>query len=293
MKNWGIAVGIVLISISGLHACEACGCGISFGTPGPMTLQQRHFLGWMTTVQRFAYTESETYDSFIQSELWGRWAVHPRWAVTARVPFHVHQRTSADSKPVSVSGLGDIRAQIRYLVWQQQDTARKGQYLFLQTESRLPTSRLIREEASVLPFRFYPGQNQWIQQISAVHVISLNPNWAVNTELSGAKSLSSDLSYRLGSQLGVSSVVSRSWEGRTRRISAWAGLSAIFQGRDIETGYYRNDTGGQGTSGLLGAQWETPQWSIGLQGQIPLWQQFGANALTSLPAAQLLVQYRL
>lgn len=293
MKNWGIAVGMLLISMSGLHACEACGCGISFGTPGPMTLQQRHFIGWMTTVQRFTYTESETSDMFIQSELWGRWALHPRWAVTARVPFHIHQRSSANSEPISISGLGDIRVQLRYLAWSQQDTTRKGQYLFLQTESRLPTSRLMREEASELPFRFYPGQNQWIQQISAVHVIRLTPAWAVNTELSGAKSLTNDLTYRLGNQLGLSSVVSRSWEGMTRRVSAWGGLSGIVQGRDVESGYFRNDTGGQGLSGLMGIQWETNQLSVGLQGQIPLMQKFGENALTSLPAAQLMVQFRL
>lgn len=293
MKNWGVAVGILLFSTSGLFACESCGCGISFGTPGPMTLQQRHFLGWMTTVQRFSYTESETFDTFIQSELWGRWALHPRWAVTTRVPFHLHHRSSNDSQPVSISGLGDIRAQIRYLAWSQQDTAKKGQYLFLQTESRLPTSRQVQEEGSALPFRFFPGQNQWVQQLSAVHVVRLNSAWTVNTELSGAKSLTSDLSYRLGNQLGLSSVLSKSWEGMTRRISVWTGLSGIFLGRDVEDGYFRNDTGGQGLSGLMGFQWETNRWSAGLQGQIPLVQKFGENALSSLPAAQLLIQYRL
>ncbi len=286
---------LALLSLSTIPAvaCEACGCGVTFGTPGPMVLQQQHFLGWMTTYQRFSYTESNTFDSFIQSELWGRWAFHPRWAVTVRLPYHLHRRITDGDNLKTLTGLGDPRIQLRYLLWSVTDTSRNPQYLFLQAESRLPMSSLTRPEGSELPFRFFPGQSQWMQSLSAIWLYRFGPNWTLNTEAGYSKSLTNDLFYRLGDQKFVSALISRQWESMTRRVSVWGGCSVIHQQRDVENGFFRNNTGGAGASAVLGGQVTGETWSIGLQGQLPVYQNFGEEALSSLPSAQVMLQYRL
>lgn len=293
MKSTLLVVLLLAGSAFSTRACEACGCGISFGSPGPMVLQQRHFIGWMTTFQRFQYPEGNTSDLLFQTELWGRWAFHPRWALTARVPYHWNQRSGENADPVTIQGIGDPSLSVRFLAFQQKDSSKIQQTVFVQAESRLPLSPEIRPEGSSLPFRLFPGQQQVVQQASVLHQVMLAKGLSLTSELSATGSLTDDLSYRLAPQIGASTLISWSGESRVSRRSVWAGLAGVWQGRDVEAGFYRNDTGGQGLSLLLGSQWEREQVSIGLQAQLPLWQQFGEDALISLPAAQVFMQFRI
>ncbi len=293
MKYWIIAGCFLLTGWTRAQACDACGCGMNFGGPGLLMQQQAHFLGWVTTYQAFVYPESETYDYFLQSELWARWAFSQRWATTIRLPYHLHHRSSAGADPIAMQGIGDLRAQIRYLAISTNDTSKATHQVFFQSEWRLPTSTLVRPLDSQLPGRFFPGQSQWVHRMGLLHAIQFSAVWSLTSELAYAYTQGGDLRYRLGQQSSLLSMLARHWNGSKERFSAWAGALWLSQKRDVENGFYRNDTGGHGVSGLAGAQWEGRRWNVGLQAQIPIWQQFGGDALRTLPSAQLICQFRL
>ncbi len=288
-----MVLGLLVAAWQSSQACESCGCGISLGDPSLLMQQQAHFIGLVSSYQSFLYPETRTTDYFLQTELWGRWMISPRWAATVRLPWHEHHRRSAESEEADLTGLGDLRVQVRYLAWQVTDTTRRRQWLFLQSEWRLPSSRLTQPEGATLPFRFYPGQRQWMHRFSVLHGLQLSRAWSLTTEVAATHSLETSLEMKSGWQTTLSSFLARHWESETSRKSLWAGLGASVQGRDVENGYYRNDTGGQGLAMLLGGQWEARKWTLGVQGQVPAWQHFGDDALVSQPSGQLIVQYRL
>ncbi len=270
MKTF-VTVLLSIVFLAKARSCDVCGCaGMMMGF-GDLSLYPQNTLG-ISYLSRTFNSSLGSSDHFTQLELSGRYVLNPRWSVRAALPYIWGLKSSSESNPILISGLGDASVKASYVAYYSgtESSSRKwtvGGGVFL------PTGRFEDRESSLLPQNFQLGSASWDYVFESRYQLSegdwvglLQTQYVVNTLNREA--------YKFGNQSGVQLTVAHKFGFSKWAVVPLASLAWEYFARDVNSrGYYQYGTGGQGLSFMAGAQVKTKSW---------LWSiRAGSNLVTN------------
>jgi len=116
-----ILILIFSITLSSVHSCEFCGCGVGNFYLGILPQFSKNFVGVRYQAQRFdshvgLHPSLATSEYFQSTEVWGRFYPIPKLQVMTMVTYHVNKQVTTSGN-VYLEGLGDIPVLVNYNVF--------------------------------------------------------------------------------------------------------------------------------------------------------------------------------
>ncbi len=198
---------ILLFAFQGsVKACDACACGISGTTSGPLANYKNNYLGF--TYQSFSFynhliNSDESADKYHLFNIQARWELTDRVRLIVRQPYRVNER-QAGADIQQVSGLGDLFIQGSYKLFNLENIDGSTSFLFeLGGGLKLPTGKYDPDiHLRDLPENFNIGNGSWGYSINPVMIFKRNRVGAIMTAVYQLFSSASN-GYEFGDQAAV------------------------------------------------------------------------------------------
>ncbi len=168
-----------------VQACDACACGISGTTSGPLTNYKNNYLGF--TYQSFSFynhliNSDESNDKYHLINLQARWELTSRVRLVIRQTYRINKRLAGPDIQ-QVSGLGDLFIQGSYKLFNLENIDGSSSFLFeLGGGLKLPTGKYDPDiHLRDLPENFNIGNGSWGYSINPVMIFKRNRVGAIVT----------------------------------------------------------------------------------------------------------------
>lgn len=300
MRRFLVATAVFLQL--GSYACDVCGSRIAytnwqFGQNFTSSVQLRY---QQTVFHSEHFADGESNLNHSSEELYrilaleGRYAITERWMVVFNTPV-VFNRYRDVGTLNTIEAIGDIQLSAVYRVYKA-DAAHPLTWdigLGLKT----PTGEW-QSVNSFLPASALPGTGSWDVSMMTSIGYKLNESTALGLTAVGIIPGENPWRKRFGEQANVNlGVQSRLYKAKA---DAWtvSGLCGYSYSLDrIDTQAYGSESftvdgsEGQFHSGFAGIQWSNPSLSFGLQGSIPMVQNFADGKVKAEPTAQFNIKY--
>jgi hypothetical protein len=291
LLRYGSLLLLFILFHAPLHACDACGCSILFLDMGITPRFQQHQLGlqWHHQTYRSYANTADREGGVLGSEeqlhflsLQGQWQLRPRWRLTAQLPYVLLERQVGAVRR-SQQGLGDVSMLLQFVaINQDKKSSRELRHrLSLGLGTKAPSGhyRQSGEESDpTLNPNFRLGSGSWDLLLSSQYVLRYR-RWGSSVDLLHSRNGTNSEDYQFGHR----------WLGNVQLFGVFSkgklgfmpqlGWSFEQGAQDVERGFYRNVTGGYYHFLRQGLQVFLPRFSVQLQHQLPL-QQNWAQGLT-------------
>jgi len=282
MKKQFFSCLLVILSFNLLQACDICGCGIGTASFGILPRFQGHFIGIRSQFRSFdsyhpplfADSESQTSkEKIFNLELWSRIAVGKRVQLYLNLPYQSIQKIEEGSSNI-YSGMSDIAIMANYIAVNQTDESEYDLLQAFQLGSgiKLPTGkRNIAEKDGYIIRNLQPGIGAFAIPFNAIYTIRKG-KFGLHTEFNYQHFLKDKNGYQFGSRFQQSAGAFMMIRKGTFTMLPNVGMNYAFADRDSKKGVPYETSGGQTFSGRLGYDVYWRSLSLGLQGQLPIWQ---------------------
>ncbi|MCB0577831.1 MAG: hypothetical protein KDD10_00790 [Phaeodactylibacter sp.] len=286
----------LLVPAGRLAACDACGCSLSQAYLGLTPLQSGHYLGvwWQHQYYRtygdpeFSGPSSGAGEYFNSVELRGRYHLSDRLQFLGIVPYMHHIRSNAGTRR-PVSGLGDVVAMAIVTAFDTSDSlARKVRHrLAAGIGGKAPTGKFHQPgPGEVVNPNFQVGTGSWDALFNLSYTARMG-NWGASLDGTWRLNSTNSADYRFGSRLmGAAGVFRLNAVGKTQLMTN-AALLYEDAAWDVESGYFRTNTGGAALFATLGAEWYWNRYNIGVNCSLPLDQDWNNGLVEARARASL------
>ncbi len=277
-------VGILLLCvISPVSACDICGCPGAGSSPGLLPLVQRHFVGVRWQYQSYSIAAhhtggSPTEETYHTADVWGRWQPHRRVQAIGILPWSVAARITPGEPVLQAVGIGDATVLLQYSlldparqsvrVWQQALQAGAG--------VKIPTgsSNLTDKEGALVAPNLQPGTGSADYMTSLLYAVRKGKT-GISLDVSARISTKNAAGYQFGHRLNAGLqgfLVLRS--GKSTVIPSLGVMTDIRQ-KDRDNDRIKGETGGYTMSSAVSVQLFRGNWSLNLNGGVPVYHHMG------------------
>jgi hypothetical protein len=217
--------------------CDACGCSASGGSMGFASMLNTNFVGIRYFNQSYKstdglYSNSAWYnESYNTMQVWARIPVVKQVQISALIPYHFHNRESANGKQ-NVSGIGDITILGMYQLYK---THKDSTFLVHSLQAgvgiKVPTGKF--DEANNGSFNpSYQVGTGSLDYLLATEYVVKRKKIGLNTMLNYVIKTENDKNYRFGNQFNYSGTFFYLYEKEKYSI-VFLFSQVAFEGRTI------------------------------------------------------------
>ena len=287
MKYFGISLGLFALSLSSAMACDVCGMTNS-AYMGALPLQTRSLVGVRGVYARahiFADGQKMATDALLQTELWGRYVISPRWQATASLPMGHLQHTENDTT-LRISGLADASAMVMFRALATDDSVRVAfrQSLVLGAGGRVPTGKTFSPEylsSHNLPPNFQLRLGGVSAQAYLRYACAWR-KWSFAADANALFPMGSRNQYFFGNRYSSSATLYFRHEQNETKVMPFAGVLAEYFDKDIilndlkQWGYQPN-SGGHGVQAFGGIEAYSGRLGGNITAYLPIYQAYAAG----------------
>lgn len=279
-KHLRLFLLLFLSMSSSLFACNG-GCPSGGGYLGIVPQFSKNFVGLRYRYRGFSVNGSEhgqlvnnVRHSFQTTELWGRFYPAKRIQLFVFLPFQMN--TETEGKTTSyLEGIGDVSFIATYNVINTGDSLDQDwkHNLLLGGGLKLPTGKYQQrdEGKQMYPIYFQSGTGAYSVLFNAIYTVRYN-KIGLNTDFNYRYNGKNELDYSFGNLMTASASLFYWLNLGSVAVLPSVGTYIENAKRDIEYGYYLNDTGGTLGYVSLGADIYSGRLAIGVNIQKPYWQ---------------------
>jgi hypothetical protein len=284
------------------EACSICGCGGGNLYMGLLPDFQKHFIGFR---YQFAGYHSQLLNDptqfstnyYNQLEIWGGMHIGKMIQVLAFVPYYENRQIDDDGKMRS-SGLGDISAIGQYEVFHIYSPLNKKllaeQLLWLGGGIKLPTGAFglsnLDSNTTVADINAQLGTGSTDFLLNGMYILKIG-KWAANISATYKINTVNKESYRYGNKFSTVLIAQYRIPLGKGAIAPNMGIgydhvkSNTMEGKEVEY------TGSSVMTGVAGVEYSIRRIGIGVNGQLPLVQNFAGGQTRMLARAMFHVTY--
>lgn len=272
-------VGILLLSIQQLFACDICGCSSGNYFIGLLPQFRKHFFGTRYSFRSFKSTVASdatqfSKDFYQTAELWGGLNVGKKWQVIAFVPYNINKQTSDDGVKKS-KGLGDITLISNYKLVDvrsaDKHNNRISQQLWIGGGIKLPTGKFTADPNDVIPnANNQPGTGSIDYLLNAMYTFHLN-DWGINSSFNYKINRGAN-NFKFGNRFSSSVFVFHSIS--LAKVTFNPNMGMLYE--NLQANKLSNkqikETGGSALLAAGGLETNFKKLAIGFNAQVPLHQ---------------------
>lgn len=258
--------------------CDACGCSASGGGMGFSSMLNKNFVGLRYFYQSYTsrdgvFNNSPWIDeNFNTLQIWARVPVYNNVQVSVQVPYHFHNR-SLTSGYQEINGLGDVTVLGLYTVYQTaaDSTTTYSHTLQLGGGVKAPIGQYDGANNGSVNPSFQVGTGSWDYLLAAEYIAKHN-NLGLNAMANYVFKTENNQQYRFGNQLNYAATLFYMVQGSTFTLVPQAGLAGEVYASNSQFNETLANTKGDILFGKLGVEAGLGNFSVGLNGMLPISQ---------------------
>jgi hypothetical protein len=255
--------------------CDACGCSASGGSMGFASMLNSNFIGVRYFNQSYKsndglYSNSPWYDeNFNTIQLWTRIPVAKNIQISALLPYHFHNRESANGKQ-DISGIGDATVLGMYNIYQtKKDSANLYHALQLGAGIKIPLGKFdAANNGSVNP-SYQVGTGSWDYLLASEYVIK-RKQLGLNSMLNYVIKTENDKNYRFGNQFNYATTLFYLIEKEAFSLVPQIGIAGEVYENNYQLNQKVRGTAGDIFMGKLGFEIGKDKFSFGANAMLPI-----------------------
>ena len=284
-RKYLMSVGFILLMAPGLKACPICGCGPGNLYMGLLPDFKYHFIGL-----RYHYTRYHTQlisdpsqfstNYYNSIELWGGLRVSKKFQLLAFVPYYENKQMDDDGTS-RTHGLGDITVMGQYMVFQSSKLIgtrkRLNQQFWLGGGVKLPTgpfnADMLDSNTTVADINAQIGTGSVDFILNGMYALSIR-NFGLNLSANYKINTTNGDNYKFGNKFTGNLIVFYNKNVGRNIITPNIGLG--YENVAINSLHNKDVrfTGSQITTGIVGLELNFGKIGVGMNGQIPIAQNF-------------------
>ena len=296
--------GLALVLSFSLKACPICGCGSGNLYMGLLPEFKYHFIGL-----RYHYTQYHTQlvsdpsqystNYYNSVELWGGVRINKKLQLLAFVPYYMNKQQDDDGT-THTQGLGDITVMGQYMVFQTSRPMGKrknlNQQLWLGGGVKLPTGAfnadMLDSNTTVADINAQIGTGSVDFLLNGMYTVSIR-NFGINLSANYKINTVNDQNYKFGNKFTGNLIAfyhtSLGLTGVTPNIGLGYENVAInsHQGKNVEF------TGSRMVTGIVGVELDFGKVGVGINGQLPIAQNFAEGQTKMKFNGMMYITYQL
>jgi len=264
--------------------CDACGCSASGGSMGFASMLNTNFVGIRYFNQSYKstdglYSNSAWYnESYNTMQVWARIPMVKKGQISALIPYHFHNRESANGKQ-NVSGIGDITILGMYQLYQ---THKDSTFLVHSLQAgagiKVPTGKF--DEANNGSFNpSYQVGTGSLDYLLATEYVVKRKQFGLNTLLNYVIKTENNKNYRFGNQFNYSGTFFYLYEQEKYSIAPQFGFAGEVYEDNYQLGQKVRNTAGDIFFGKLGFEIGKDKFSLGANVMLPITQNLNGGNL--------------
>lgn len=267
-----------------LEDCDACGCSASGGSMGFAYMLNTNFVGIRYFNQSYKstdglYSNSAWYnESYNTMQVWARIPVVKKVQISTLIPYHFHNRESANGKQ-NVSGIGDITILGMYQLYQtHKDSTVLVHSLQAGAGLKLPTGKFDEANNGSFNPSYQVGTGSWDYLLATEYVVK-RKQFGLNTLLNYVIKTENDKNYRFGNQFNYSGTFFYLYEKEKYSIAPQLGFAGEVYEDNYQLGQKVRNTAGDIFMGKLGFEIGKDKFSLGANVMLPIAQNLNDGNL--------------
>ena len=260
-----------------LDDCDACGCSASGGGMGFSSMIDKDFVGIRYFYQSYTSRDGVFRNSpwidenFNTMQIWARVPVVKRVQVSAQVPYHFHNRDLSTGHQ-EINGLGDITILGLYTAYQTQtDSTAFTHTLQLGGGIKAPTGKYNGANNGSVNPSFQVGTGSWDYILATEYVIQRG-SLGLNAMANYVFKTENSQHYRFGNQFNYAGTFFYMVQANKLTLVPQLGLAGEIYATNRQFDEDLPDTKGDILFGKLGVEAGLGDFSIGLNGMLPISQ---------------------
>lgn len=266
-----------------LEDCDACGCSASGGSMGFASMLNTNFIGIRYFNQSYKitdglYSNSPWYaENFNTIQVWARFPVVKNFQVSALLPYHFHNRETANGKQ-SISGIGDATFLGMYKIYQtHKDSTVLVHTLQLGGGVKIPFGKFDQANNGSVNPSYQVGTGSWDFLLATEYVVK-RKQFGLNTMLNYVIKTENEKQYRFGNQFNYATTFFYLYEKDKYSIAPQLGFAGEVYEDNYQLGQKVRNTAGDIFMGKLGFEIGKDKFSLGANVMLPIQQNLtGGN----------------
>lgn len=262
--------------------CDACGCSASGGSMGFASILNPNFIGVRYFNQSYKstdglYSNSPWYEeNFNTIQVWGRIPVTKKMQISALLPYHFHNRESANGKQ-NISGIGDATFLGMYEVFKtKSDSATFSHSLQFGAGVKIPLGKFDEAYNGSVNPSYQVGTGSWDYVLATEYVIK-RKQFGLNAMLNYTIKTENDKNYRFGNQTNYAGTFFYLLETSKFIFVPQLGIAGEIYANNYQYNQKVRGTAGDIFLSKIGFEIGRNRWSFGANAMLPINQNLNAG----------------
>ena len=262
--------------------CDACGCSASGGSMGFASILNPNFIGVRYFNQSYKstdglYSNSPWYEeNFNTIQVWGRIPVTKKIQISALLPYHFHNRESANGKQ-NISGIGDATFLGMYEVFKtKNDSATFSHSVQIGTGVKIPLGKFDEANNGSINPSYQVGTGSWDYVLATEYVIK-RKQFGLNAMLNYTIKTENDKNYRFGNQTNYAGTFFYLVETSKFTFVPQLGIAGEIYEDNYQYNQKVRGTAGDIFMSKIGFEIGKNRWSFGANTMLPINQNLNAG----------------
>ena len=298
MKKLSIFFALLLAGITTISACDWCGCASSMGALSLGINNQGNFVSLRSQYAGFYAFDHQgraAHDQYMQMDLFGQFALFNKLIIKADIPYGFRFRDYQDNNR-QISGIGDPWLRVDYFPLSiRPDSSRKSAHeLGIGLGVKAPLGTFQPETSpdglSPLPANFQLGTGSWDNFFALTYLWQRN-EWGLQLQANSRFNRPNKRLYQFGHQAAAQLMMFRWMKHKQHIFRLSGGCYAEHIQTDRQFSMGLPGTGGQGMYASLGVEYLRKNYSLNLQLNQPLTQQYAGGEVQARQRLGFSVSY--
>lgn len=262
--------------------CDACGCSASGGSMGFASILNPNFIGVRYFNQSYKstdglYSNSPWYEeNFNTIQVWGRIPVTKKIQISALLPYHFHNRESANGKQ-NISGIGDATFLGMYEVFKtKNDSATFSHSVQIGAGVKIPLGKFDEANNGSVNPSYQVGTGSWDYVLATEYVIK-RKQFGLNAMLNYIIKTENDKNYRFGNQTNYAGTFFYLVETSKFTFVPQLGIAGEIYEDNYQYNQKVRGTAGDILLSKIGFEIGRNRWSFGANAMLPINQNLNAG----------------
>ena len=262
--------------------CDACGCSASGGSMGFASILNPNFIGVRYFNQSYKstdglYSNSPWYEeNFNTIQVWGRIPVTKKIQISALIPYHFHNRESANGKQ-NISGIGDATLLGMYEVAKtKKDSTVFSHTLHFGAGVKIPFGKFDEANNGSVNPSYQVGTGSWDYILASEYVIK-RKQFGFNAMLNYVIKTENDKNYRFGNQTNYAGTFFYLVETSKFTFVPQLGIAGEIYEDNYQYNQKVRGTAGDILLSKIGFEICRNRWSFGANAILPIHQNLNAG----------------